>query len=234
MNASLGAAPANQPLPEKIVALMNEARWLLFAAGVCYLSLILWGFSLADPGWSHAALTERVANPGGRFGAWLADLLYYFLGFSAWWCVVFLVFQVIWGFHRLEGVLSKDRRPFLIAVLGFCVVLVASAGVEALRFWSLKAATPLAPGGLLGAEVGALTVRYLGFHGGTLVLMAVWAAGMSVFTGLSWLRFVEGFGALLENSWNGIFHLWHTWQDRRYGRVVAEKREAVVEVERKK
>ncbi|HEY6898823.1 MAG TPA: DNA translocase FtsK, partial [Rhodocyclaceae bacterium] len=47
-------------------------------------------------------------------------------------------------------------------------------------------------------------------------------------------RFVEGFGALLENSWNGIFHLWHTWQDRRYGRVVAEKREAVVEVERKK
>ena len=233
-NSPITATPANPPLPEKIVSLVNEARWLLLAAFGTYIALVLWGFDRADPGWSHAAQPLRIVNPGGRFGAWLSDVLLYMFGLSAWWWVLFLLFAVAWGYRRLEGFFHTDRRPFLIAAAGFVLVLTTSTGIEALRFWSSTASLPLEPGGMLGHEVGRLSAQFLGFTGGTLVLMALFAAGLSVFSGVSWLRFAELTGALLENSWAGMCKLWQTWQDRRYGRAVAEKREAVVETVRKK
>ena len=81
---------------------MRCAGWSSAAVGL-YLALILWGFDTADPGWSHAARVERIANPGGRFGAWLADLLLYLFGLSAWWWVALLFFLVAWGYRRAES-----------------------------------------------------------------------------------------------------------------------------------
>ncbi len=226
-------APA-QPLPEKIAALVHEARWLAVAAAALYLGLILWGFNIADPGWSHAAHADGISNPGGRFGAWLADLLLYLFGFSAWWSVLFLLFLVVWGYHRMQGLLGDDRRPFLIALTGFLVLLVASCGIETLRFWTLKAPLPLAPGGMLGNQVGHLVATFLGYTGGTLILLALVGVGLSLFLGFSWLNAVEKFGGLLESAWLGTLWLWDRWQDRRYGRVLAEKREAAVQGVRRK
>ncbi len=224
----------SQPLPEKIVALVNEARWLLLAAVGAYLALALWGYDHTDPGWSHAVQAAGVTNPAGRFGAWLADLTLYLFGFSAWWWVLFLFYVVAWGYRRLEGVLSGDRRPFLIALTGFMVVLFASVGIEAMRFWGITATLPLAPGGLLGREMGRLTVQFLGFNGGTLILLTLLAAGLSIFTGLSWIRLTERVGTLLEALWVVAQKFWQTWHDRRYGRVLAKEREAVVDTQLRK
>jgi S-DNA-T family DNA segregation ATPase FtsK/SpoIIIE len=223
-----------QPLPERIAALVHEARWLVVAALGLYLALILIGFDKADPGWSQAADVETVANPGGRFGAWFADLMLYLFGLSAWWWVGLLFMMVALGYHRINHFFSEDRRPLYIALGGFLVFLVASCGLEALRFWSLKAALPLAPGGMLGHEIARLTATYLGFTGGTLLLMAAMIASFSLATGMSWLGFIEKLGGLLETSWYGLIVLWEGWQDRRYGKVVAEKREATIDQELKK
>ena len=223
-----------QPLPERIAALVHEARWLVIAALGLYLALILIGFDKADPGWSQSADVETIANPGGRFGAWLADLMLYLFGLSAWWWVGLLFMMVALGYHRINHWFSEDRRPLYIALGGFLIFLIASCGLEALRFWSLKAALPLAPGGMLGHEVGRLTATYLGFTGGTLLLMAVMIASFSLATGMSWLRFIETLGGLLETSWYGLIVMWEGWQDRRYGKVVAEKREATIDQELKK
>ncbi|MBI3141043.1 MAG: DNA translocase FtsK 4TM domain-containing protein [Rhodocyclales bacterium] len=225
---------AAQPLPEKIAALLQEARWLVLAAIALYIGLVLFGYSQADPGWSHAVQVERIANPGGRFGAWLADLLLYLFGISAWWWVLFLLFTVAWGYRRLDGLFSTDRRPFFIALAGFSVLLPASSGLEALRFHSMTRPMPLDPGGMLGHEVGRLFSQFFGFTGGTLILLALFAAGLSLFTGLSWLGLIERFGAALERAWFGSIALYQGWQDRRIGREVAQQREAVVEVERKR
>jgi S-DNA-T family DNA segregation ATPase FtsK/SpoIIIE len=232
---------AKQPLPEKIVALLQEARWLVLGALALYLILILAGFAPGDPGWSHAATTDIIANPGGRLGAWLADLLLYLFGISAWWLVLFLLFAVAWGYRRLDNLVpssiplsQRDRRPFLVALLGFILLLVGSCGIEAMRFHTSQAVLPLAPGGMLGHEIGRLATAQLGFSGGTLILIALFAAGVSLFTGLSWLRIAEGVGALFELGIEGAHKLWQTWQDRRIGRNIAQQREAVVEQERKK
>ena len=214
--------------------LVHEARWLLVGLVGLYLGLVLWGFERADPGWSHAATVERIANPGGRFGAWLSDLLLYIFGLSAWWWVALPLFLLAWGYHRLSHIFGGDRRSLLIALSGFAMLLLASSGLEAMRFWSLKIALPLVPGGMLGVEVGRQVTQYLGYTGGTLILLALAMIGFSLFAGASWIAIAEKFGLLLEGAYVGVRSLWDSWQDRRYGRVVAEQREEVVETERRK
>ena len=234
MNAVSASESPATPLPEKIALLVHEARWLLVGLAGLYLGLGLWGFDRADPGWSHSALVERIANPGGRFGAWLSDLLLYLFGFSAWWWVALPFFMVAWGYHRLSHIFGGDRRSLLIALSGFLLLLLASCGIEAMRFWSIKVALPLAPGGMLGFEVGRLMSQFLGYTGGTLILLVLGMIGFSLFTGLSWITAAEKAGTLVEGAYVGVRSLWDGWQDRRYGRAVAEQREEVVETERRK
>jgi S-DNA-T family DNA segregation ATPase FtsK/SpoIIIE len=219
----------NPALPNRIVALLHEARWLLVAAAGLYLALILLGYQKSDPGWSQAADVEKIANPGGRFGAWLADLMLYLFGLSAWWWVGLLFLLVALGYRRVNHLFGPDRRPLTISLIGFVFLLAASCGLEAMRFWSVKANVPLAPGGMIGIEIARWMGVYFGFTGGTLLLMALFAASFSLVTGVSWLAIFEKLGALLETGWCAANRLWEAWQDRRYGRVVAEKREEKVE-----
>ncbi|MBX9849558.1 MAG: DNA translocase FtsK 4TM domain-containing protein, partial [Rhodocyclaceae bacterium] len=224
----------SQPLPEKIAALVHEARWLCVAALAAFLALILWGFDKADPGWSHAALAPNVVNPGGKFGAWLADLMLYLFGLSAWWWVACLLLLLAWGYRRLGFSQETNRRHLSVVLCGFIVLLVASSGVESLRFWSLKVALPFQPGGMLGHGVSNLALQYLGFTGGTLILLTLFALGLSLFAGVSWINFVERFGFLLERIYLGSISAWQTRQDKKIGRAVAEQREALVETELKR
>ena len=222
------------PLPEKIASLLQEARWLLLGVLALYVAMILFGYSKADPGWSHAVQVDQVVNPGGRFGAWLSDLLLYLFGFSAWWWVAFLGLGLAVGFRRLQKRFGADHRSILIVVLGFVTVLLASSGLEAMRFYSMKATLPLEPGGLIGIELGNVVFQYLGFTGGTLLLLGLLAGGLSLFSGVSWVEASELLGIGLEKLWSFGTRGVQTWEDRRVGREVAEKREAVVETKRKK
>ncbi len=226
--------PRPQPLPERLSLLLQEARWLILGVMSLYIGLILLGYNQADPGWSHAAEVARVANPGGRFGAWLADLLYYLFGLSAWWWVIFLGYGLVWGFRRLRHELRTDRRSFFIILAGFIVVLLASSAIEALRFHSHGANVPLAPGGLVGVELGGMVQRYLGFTGGTLLLVALLASGLSLFSGISWFSVIERIGGWFEDAWFACIGAWQKWLDRRAGRQLAQKREAVVETKRRR
>ncbi len=221
-------------MPERISLLLQEARWLILGVMSLYVGLVLLGYSPSDPGWSHAAEVERVANPGGRFGAWLADLLFYLFGLSAWWWVIFLGYGLVWGYRRLRNEIKIDRHSFLFVMIGFFVLLLASGALEALRFRSYGTNLPLGPGGLLGMELSRLVSLNLGFTGGTLLLLALLATGWSLFTGLSWLGMLERIGASLEHAWFAIVKAHQKWRDRQVGKQVATQRETVVETRRRK
>ncbi|MGB4857322.1 MAG: DNA translocase FtsK 4TM domain-containing protein, partial [Candidatus Dechloromonas phosphoritropha] len=174
-------------------------------------------------------------NPTGHFGAWLADLMLYLFGFSAWWWIVLLVMVIWWGFRRLHSPLRKvDRRPLYIALAGFLLLLVASSALEALRFHTLKVELPLLPGGLLGIEASRLLAHLLGYTGSTLLLLAAMAVGWSIFSGMSWLWAFERVGAALEVISRSFYGLLDVWRDRRIGREVAQQREEKVEVEKRR
>jgi len=225
---------AENPLPPKLASLLREAWWLALLALALYLALILFTYTRTDPGWSHSVVVDRVANSGGRFGAWLADLLLYVFGLSAWWWVVLCLVAVRWSFRRIEHVAAADRRSYAVAAIGFAVLLVASSSLEALRFYSLKAALPLAPGGILGAAVGSTLARAFGFTGATLVLIALLAIGSSLFTGVSWVAVIERLGTWLDDVYQYIRTVWTARRDRRAGAVAAIEREEVVEVGKKR
>ncbi|HLE66780.1 MAG TPA: DNA translocase FtsK 4TM domain-containing protein [Burkholderiales bacterium] len=232
----MAAAQKNQgaPLPAKLAGLLREAKWLVAVALAAYLLLILLTFQKSDPGWSHSATAAVVQNAGGPFGAWLADVLLYLFGLSAyWWAVLFLYF-VVRGYRRLEASALIDRRPLAIALAGFALLILASASIEALRMQSIRAELPLAPGGLAGGAIGSLGAPLLGYAGATLVLLTLAAVGFSLFTGISWIAVAELVGLLLEGAASLVLRFWGERRDRKLGDLAREEREVVVEAEKKR
>ncbi len=222
------------PLPAKLGKLLREARWLALAALAGYLLLIFLTFDRGDPGWSHSAGGSATHNAGGRAGAWLADLLLYLFGVSAYWWAALCLVGVAWGYRTLERSALVDRRPLAIALGGFALLLLASAALEALRLHSLGAELPLAPGGLLGEAIGGGAARVLGFTGATLVLLTLVAVGFSLFTGVSWLAVAELIGTALERAAQFARDAWESRADRRIGSLAREERELQVEAERRR
>ena len=111
--ASRNTRNGPSPLQTRISALLREARWILFAALAAWLTLVLATWSASDPGWSHSVPGDVVRNHGGRLGAYLADILLYLFGFSAWWWVVLLLHRVRAGYRRLASQLkvTNGKQP---------------------------------------------------------------------------------------------------------------------------
>ncbi len=227
-------APQRKPWPPRLAALAQEAWWLVLVLVATYLALVLATYDKFDPGWSHSTSGTAIHNAGGRFGAWLADVLLYLFGLSAYWGVVFLLFAVYWGYRRLGVSGLGDRRSFFVACSGFFALLLASASLEALRLHSFHVQLPLASGGIVGVSLGELFTRWFGLTGGTLTLLFVGAIGLSLFSGLSWLEVSERLGERVERGWLYLASRWEAARDRRLGELAATRRDEVVEEEKKR
>ncbi len=224
---------ATPPLPGKIAALLRESKWFALLALALYLLLVLVTFDKADPGWSHST-AAGARNAGGRVGAWLSELLLYLFGISAYWWVALLGYIVVAGYRRLDGSSLLDKRSLTVALAGFAVLITASSGTEALRFYTLKAALPLAPGGMLGAVVSSSFAATFGFTGATLILLTMFAIGASLFTGISWLAVIELIGAALESAYEFALNSWQRREDRKAGEIATHEREVIVEEDKKR
>ena len=222
------------PMPDKIGSLLQESRWLGVGALALFLIMALWGFQRSDPGWSHAIGASSTQNPAGRAGAWVADLMLYVFGISAWWWVVLLGMIVWWGFRQLHANTGRVSHSPYLALPGFIILLLASCALEALRFHTMTAQLPLAPGGMLGLEVSHWLADTLGFTGATLFLLALMAAAWSAFSGMSWLWVFEKLGLLLEALTGLVYGRIDAWRDRQIGKEVAQQREVVVEEEKRR
>ena len=221
-----------------------------------FLTLILATYDKGDPGWSHAAANAGanagVKNAGGRFGAWLSDLLLYLFGLSVWWWVLLFAYFLYAGYRRLahntafsawagnwlgrskaDDATLLDRRSLASLLPGFVLTLVASSALEALRLHSLKAALPYSPGGVLGELVSRPLAEFTGFTGGTLILLVAGLIGFSLFTGISWLDVAERIGAGIDWLIERTRRKAEERIDRKIGEEAIERREQVVEVERR-
>ncbi|WP_293762556.1 DNA translocase FtsK [uncultured Aquitalea sp.] len=222
------------PLPPKLANLLREAWWLLMAVVAVYLVLILASYSPQDPSWSHSSSDPTVRNYGGAFGAWLADMLLYIFGLSAWWMVVFCLVAIAWGYRRIETLGWKFNPITAAAIGGFFLLLVSSASFESIVLGGKQLNLPLSAGGMFGHFIGKGVSHGLGLSGSYLLLSVTGAIGFSLFTGLSWLDIMERIGGAVED---GVLNVWHAWQarkDREIGRETAQQREAKVSTEKKK
>jgi len=237
------AATERQPLPNRLVRLLSEARWFALAAVCLYFILILASYHKVDPGWSHASLVPKVSNLGGRAGAWISDLMLYIFGFSAWWWCLYLVRYVWRGYRRLTHRFLLDEPPEedqehshegLIRLAGFVLLLIGSMGLEYLRMRALHVELPRAAGGVLGELIGKAAHVGLGSTGGTLMLLLLFGTGFSWFFHVSWMTVAERIGGAIETSIEWVVLRYHDREDRRQGQAATVKREEVVVKEREK
>ena len=227
--------PPRKPLAPRVAALLREAWWFGAVGLALYLGMILVSYHPADPGWSRTGTGAVIANAGGAFGAWLSDLLLYLFGASAWLWVLLALFLVWWGYRRIgQAEESEHHHGLGITLLGFALFLFASSALEALRFHNHRGDLPLTQGGALGETLSSGVSTAFGFDGGTVLLLLVWSAGVSLFTGLSWISLAEHLGAALERLYTWLADTWQAKRDRLAGQEAVSEREAVVKLERKR
>ena len=229
-----------QPLPNRLVRLLTEARWIALAVLFIYLLLILITYNKADPGWSHDIVVPKAINVGGRAGAWLADLLLFIFGFSAWWWCVCFARLLYKDYRQLTHVPGEPlpepehQQEVVARWIGFVLLFAGSVGLEYLRMYTLQAQLPRAPGGVLGQLIGHSAHVAFGFTGATLLLLLLFGIGSSLFFHISWLSVAERIGAGIEMSIDWFRLRYQDREDRKQGEVAAVKRDEVVVQERAK
>jgi S-DNA-T family DNA segregation ATPase FtsK/SpoIIIE len=229
-NSNRTAGKANGPQTNaRLLTLVREAWWFVLIVGAVFLALVLFTYHKTDPGWSHGGTDLAVHNAGGRFGAWMADVILHIFGLSAYWGVVFVAYLVWWGYQRMESAGISDRRSLFAAFVGFVLVLFASAALEHLRLYGLSVQLPDAPGGIAGAVVGEMLANAFGFTGSTLFLLALFGVGFSLLTGASWLAIMEHIGAGVEWSYTSARRSIENWRDRKAGAQATTQREEIVQ-----
>ncbi len=221
-----------KPLAPRVVRLLREAWWLLALGLAVFMALILGSYSPEDPGWSRTGGNASIVNSIGPLGAWIADLLFYLFGASAWWWVALALYLVWWGYQRISGAACEHRHGLFITLGGFLLMLLASSGLEALRFHSLALALPLGPGGMIGEGGSRFVQSLLGFDGATAALLVSWGIGLSLFTGLSWITLAEDVGSALEALYLFILDKVHANRDRKFGLEASSERNETLEKER--
>lgn len=232
----------------RILSILREARWIIFAALAAWLTLVLATWDGNDPGWSHSfgRDAETLHNRGGLIGAYISDILLYLFGFSAWWLVVLLLHRVRAGYLRLANQIRTRGEPETLARvrweqgIGFFMVLLGSVGLEAYRLssWGLKlpGRTDITSGagGVIGQAWSGFLSSAVGFSGSTLILLALIVFGSSLFFGFSWLTIAEKVGSAIEWVWFKIKDGRTARQDRRAGQVAQAVRHEQVEAKHEK
>lgn len=224
-------------LPDRVMRLITEVRWIACGALGAYLFLILATYNRADPGWSHAVHGAVVQNAGGRFGAWLSDLLLYLFGSSAWLLVPLMSVAVVRGVIRSRARLKPDDPELTRFAwerwLGFWLLFGSCVVLEAARMHGLGAVLPLGPGGIVGESFAPFVFDSLGAVGATMLLMVAIGIGFSLWSGCSWFLMCERVGEWIETSIERARLAIAARRDRQLGEVAATVREEQVQELRK-
>ncbi|WP_306671475.1 DNA translocase FtsK [Endozoicomonas sp. ONNA2] len=165
--------------------------WLVLAA---FLALALGSYDKFDPGWSHVGPAKAIANSAGRIGAWSADLLLNLFGFLAWMVPVVLVIKAIRVFRYRHEPDKRNVWLWLIRSMGFILTIASGAALAALHYHGLHAQIPSSSGGIAGELLIQLFLPAFNVTGSTLLLMALFLLGVTLYTDLSWFRLMDRVG----------------------------------------
>jgi len=222
------------PLAPRLINLLREAALYVFGAIALYLLLALWSYTPADHGLSHQVPAKAVSNIGGPFGAWLADILLSLAGYLAYLVPVMVAYGG-WNvfLHRHDPV-HPDIRHKLITGSGGLIALLGGCGLATLHFASATAARPFTSGGVIGDIVGSGLVSAFSFVGATIFLLGLFLAGVTLFTGMSWLRLMDGIGWLAVESVTQTKILFQSVRDYMIGLNAKKERREIVAVEKEK
>lgn len=220
---------------------LREGAMLVLGALALFLLAALVTYHVDDPGWSHTGPREAVHNATGVVGAWVADVLFNLFGYLAYLFPVMLAYSgwlVLRRNHREVGSDDIDYHVLGVRWAGFFVTLASGCALTSMHFVLAADVLPLDGGGILGRWLGDAMAGVLGLLGSTLLLLAVFLAGITLFTGLSWFRVIDVIGVAMLKSvlWTQqkILAVYESLQERRAGDEAKQKRHVVVEADKQR
>ncbi|WP_418457624.1 DNA translocase FtsK [Citrobacter braakii] len=173
-----------------------EALLILIALFAVWLMAALLSFNPSDPSWSQTAWHEPIHNLGGIPGAWLADTLFFIFGVMAYTIPVIIVGGCWFAWRHQASDEYVDYFAVSLRIIGVLALILTSCGLAAINaddIWYF------ASGGVIGSLLSTTLQPLLHSSGGTLTLLCIWAAGLTLFTGWSWGSIAEKLGGWLLN-----------------------------------
>ncbi len=217
---------------------LREAALFILLAISLFLLTALVTHSIQDPGWSYTGPSTHINNLAGVVGAWFSDVLYFLFGYLSYLFPVMIAYS---GWLVLRGRKDDGEIDFhVLGVrwLGFFMTLATGCALASLHFVIPLDSLPLDGGGVLGRWLGDGMAAGLGVLGSTLILLAVFLAGITLFTGLSWLGVMDfiGGGIIRVLDWIQlrIAQFREVRQEKKEGEVARQSREEAVKAETKK
>jgi len=218
----------------------HEIALVLGLVALVFWLLALASHSAQDAAWSTTGHGGAVRNWGGRLGAWLADISYYALGFSVWWCFAagvraWMATLARWMRGNVPAPVaqpvrfSRTRMAFWI---GLAVLLCASTALEWSRMYRFEPRLPGHAGGALGYLTGPTGVQWLGFTGSGLVFIALAVLGAALVFRFSWSHVAERVGAWIDGFIESRREKREVAEDLAVGQRAAREREEIVLEER--
>ncbi|HCP8722214.1 TPA: DNA translocase FtsK [Escherichia coli] len=173
-----------------------EALLILIVLFAVWLMAALLSFSPSDPSWSQTAWHEPIHNLGGMPGAWLADTLFFIFGVMAYTIPVIIVGGCWFAWRHQSSDEYIDYFAVSLRIIGVLALILTSCGLAAINaddIWYF------ASGGVIGSLLSTTLQPLLHSSGGTIALLCVWAAGLTLFTGWSWVTIAEKLGGWILN-----------------------------------
>ncbi|EGI6084451.1 DNA translocase FtsK [Salmonella enterica subsp. enterica serovar Urbana] len=173
-----------------------EALLILIALFAVWLMAALLSFNPSDPSWSQTAWHEPIHNLGGAPGAWLADTLFFIFGLMAYTIPVIIVGGCWFAWRHQSTDDYIDYFAVSLRLIGVLALILTSCGLAAINaddIWYF------ASGGVIGSLLSTTLQPLLHSSGGTIMLLCIWAAGLTLFTGWSWVSIAEKLGGWLLN-----------------------------------
>lgn len=213
---------------------LREAGMLLSFAVATYILVALVSYDSQDASWSHSGSNEIILNFGGIAGAWIADLLFYLFGYLSFLLPVMIFYNGI-ILVKTRHASAEDRYHMLvIRWSGFVLTLISGCALSSLHFSVEAGVMPLDSGGILGQIAGNYFSQGLGFLGATVLHLALFLAGLTLFTGLSWLALVDNTGKHTLKLIDKMLDRYYLIRDRAEGNRNRSQREIIVSVSKEK
>ena len=184
---------------------LREAALLTYIAVALFFLIALITFDLEDGGWSHSGSGKSIANGGGAVGAWLSDFSLSLFGLMAY---LFPFLLAGYGYSLYKGQHAQTPGNLLTGIvrwLGFMAAMAAGAALADIHWVRVPLALPETSGGIIGQEVADLVTGAFGHTGASVLLLTAFLAGVSLYTGMSWLGFVDALGKYSLLVVNGFF-----------------------------
>jgi len=211
---------------------LKEGALIAFGFLCLYLMMALLTYDQADPGWSHTSSSVQVQNAAGRAGAFSADILFMVLGYFAYIFPILLGVKAYQVFRQRHEPWQWSGWLFSWRMIGLVFLILAGAALAHIHFHS-TAGLPGSAGGVLGEVLGDLAKRALNVQGSTLLFIALFLFGLTVFTDLSWFKVMDTTGKItldLFELFQGAINRW--WAERNERKqMVAQLREVDMRVD---